>query len=310
MISARKTESFLNLVFGFWCWSLLQIRSSQEKETNKTRKVRWFHVTSVSSSQETSVTSKSFKVESYQWLRGLFSPLPLQDHKPELPEEKARLEAEGSEVREVDEGSWRIYLKGVVWKGGIWKFLRSPELRRWNVLEILDLVHGCRFQFPWPDYVPRFWRYGLRLDLSCSYVVQSLFQYSHFDIGTHWFHTHSRPRDTRLEFPGCQSITSSWCSQMISGMRLWPLTAFGTLGGKHCVQTCSITTTVLTCCDCNSFAYPCTSWVEPLTNFCQMLSDFGQKYHLGAFPHPLTVKDFCIVAVAVERFIHYWDGST
>lgn len=35
-----------------------------------------------------------------------------QDHKPELPEEKARLEAEGSEVREVDEGSWRIYLKG------------------------------------------------------------------------------------------------------------------------------------------------------------------------------------------------------
>lgn len=35
-----------------------------------------------------------------------------KDHKPELPEEKARLEAEGSEVREVDEGSWRIYLKG------------------------------------------------------------------------------------------------------------------------------------------------------------------------------------------------------
>ena len=46
---------------------------------------------------------------SFQWET---TSMVHQDHKPELPEEKARLEAEGSEVREVDEGSWRIYLKG------------------------------------------------------------------------------------------------------------------------------------------------------------------------------------------------------
>lgn len=34
------------------------------------------------------------------------------DHKPELAEERARLEAAGSEVREIDPGSFRIYLPG------------------------------------------------------------------------------------------------------------------------------------------------------------------------------------------------------
>mmetsp|Transcript_66955 Transcript_66955/g.209489 ORF Transcript_66955/g.209489 Transcript_66955/m.209489 type:complete len:165 (+) Transcript_66955:3-497(+) len=35
-----------------------------------------------------------------------------RDHKPELPEERARLEANGSEVREIDPGNFRIYLPG------------------------------------------------------------------------------------------------------------------------------------------------------------------------------------------------------
>jgi len=35
-----------------------------------------------------------------------------QDHKPGIPEERARLEAAGSEVREVDPGNFRIYLPG------------------------------------------------------------------------------------------------------------------------------------------------------------------------------------------------------
>lgn len=39
------------------------------------------------------------------------------DHKPQLPEERARLEASGSEVREVDEGSWRIYRPGSTFPG-------------------------------------------------------------------------------------------------------------------------------------------------------------------------------------------------
>eukprot|EP00445_Apocalathium_hangoei_P033813 CAMPEP_0203951986 /NCGR_PEP_ID=MMETSP0359-20131031/85737_1 /ASSEMBLY_ACC=CAM_ASM_000338 /TAXON_ID=268821 /ORGANISM="Scrippsiella Hangoei, Strain SHTV-5" /LENGTH=844 /DNA_ID=CAMNT_0050884797 /DNA_START=19 /DNA_END=2553 /DNA_ORIENTATION=- len=40
-----------------------------------------------------------------------------KDHKPQVPEEQARLEAAGSEVREVDESSYRIYLKGTTFPG-------------------------------------------------------------------------------------------------------------------------------------------------------------------------------------------------
>ncbi|CAK0902280.1 unnamed protein product [Prorocentrum cordatum] len=36
-----------------------------------------------------------------------------RDHTPNLPEERARLEAAGSEVREVGRNSWRIYLAGI-----------------------------------------------------------------------------------------------------------------------------------------------------------------------------------------------------
>merc|ERR1719350_1821270 len=35
-----------------------------------------------------------------------------KDHKPDLPVERARLEANGSEVREIDPGNFRIYLPG------------------------------------------------------------------------------------------------------------------------------------------------------------------------------------------------------
>merc|ERR1719198_2211728 len=35
-----------------------------------------------------------------------------KEHKPDLPEEQARLEANGSEVREIDPGNHRIYLPG------------------------------------------------------------------------------------------------------------------------------------------------------------------------------------------------------
>lgn len=39
------------------------------------------------------------------------------DHKPQVPEERARLEAAGSDVREVDEDSFRIYRKGTDFPG-------------------------------------------------------------------------------------------------------------------------------------------------------------------------------------------------
>lgn len=40
-----------------------------------------------------------------------------EDHKPQNPAEKERLEAAGSDVREVDEGSWRIYRRGTNFPG-------------------------------------------------------------------------------------------------------------------------------------------------------------------------------------------------
>merc|ERR1712151_620189 len=40
-----------------------------------------------------------------------------KDHKPELPEEKERLEAAGNDVRQVDEDSWRIYRAGTNFPG-------------------------------------------------------------------------------------------------------------------------------------------------------------------------------------------------
>jgi len=40
-----------------------------------------------------------------------------KDHKPNLPDERARLEAAGSEVREVDEDNYRIYLPGSTFPG-------------------------------------------------------------------------------------------------------------------------------------------------------------------------------------------------
>jgi serine/threonine protein phosphatase PrpC len=43
--------------------------------------------------------------------------LGTKDHKPQLPAERERLEAAGSEVRQVDEDSYRIYLPGTTFPG-------------------------------------------------------------------------------------------------------------------------------------------------------------------------------------------------